>query len=409
MKPGRRHSRARPCCRRPFPRRSRRGFGALLFVSLLASMAVSIALLWQAGLAGERLRGHARHLAEAVAAEGYGMHHWLHAERTGTPPGVTAPPVGQARALTPAERIRLAGHSAVAPWRRYRTDATRPILPRGWEIVHLVGRTGDLADGVLVLRPSAAVVALPTWEASRQALDLVLGARTDDAAALATFALAASPLDNYDADRDRAVLASRFARLDTDAVLRETHAGHAVSPMETGVLMGGNDVADVRLLAGRTGEIPVIAGTCAVAPQPDTLCAESLDLASTLTARARTTLSGATAEDVTVAGAVTGIGRIRTRDAVVSGPVTTTVLAACADPDADLCGGGDLDIEAGAGTPNWTEAAIFGDTVIRNGNQLVGVTQTTGAQGVFGTVTGALTVVDCLRSVNPFIHFGGGC
>ena len=394
--------------RRPFPRRDRRGLAALLLMALLSTVAVSVALLWQAGLAGERLRGHARHLAEAVAAEGYGLHHWLHAERTGGTLA-TPPPEGQARTLTNAERASLAAHSAIAPWRRDRTDATRPIVPRGWEVVHLVGRAGDHPDGVLVLRPSAAVVALPTWEAAGQALDLVLGARADDAAALATFALAASPLDNYDADRDRAVLASRFARLDTDAVLREVHAGHAAATMETGILMGGNDVADADLLEGRTGVIPVIDGRCADGPRPNTLCAESFDLGSTLTASAGTTLSAAAADDVTLAGAVTGIDRIRTLEAVVNGPVRTPVLTACADPDADLCGGGDLDILAGTGTPRWTEAAIFGDTVIRNGNRLVGVTQTTAAQGVFGTVTGALTVLGCMRSVNPFRHFGGGC
>lgn len=399
--------RARP--RRRVPRRDRRGLAALFSMSILVAAGVAFALLWQAGIAGERVRGHARHLAEAVAAEGYGLHHWLHGERTAVPPGVTAPAEGTARELTAAEDLRLAGHSATARWRRDRSDATRPVLPRGWGIVHLVGTAGGLPDGVLVLRPSNDVVAQPTWEAARQALDVTLGRGAGGAATLAASALA-----DYDPARDRALLASRFARLDTDAVLRELHAGHPRLPVEAEqLLMGGNDLQGVAVLEGGEATFPEIDGDCRPPVPPPgtlsgTLCAESLGLQDTLAANAGTTLTAATSEDVTVRGDVTGIARIRTGDATVSGTVTTPAVTACADADADLCGGGDLDLEGGTGIPDWTEASVFADVVIRDGNRLTGVRLTIADTAIFGTLVGALTVSGCLRVVSPFIH-GARC
>lgn len=387
------------------PRRVRRGLGTLIAVMLVAGLSAIALAGWQAAMGAERIRGHARHLAEVVSAEGFGLHHWLHAERiAGT---VAAPPEGTARALTNVELGRLANHSATSAWRRAVGNPTRPLLPRGWEIVHLVGTAGGLPDGVLVLRPSDELVALPTWDATRQALDVTLGTSEGGAAALAVAALAASPLVDFDADRDRAAPASRFARIDTDAVLREIHAGHARLPMETGLRMGGNDLTGVAVLAGERGRIPEVGGACPVG-LAGTLCADSLEPVAGLTAEDATTLTTAAARQVTLSGNVTGITRMRMGDATVSGTVTTPALTACADAEADLCGGGDLDFEAGAGTPDWTEAAIFGDTVIRDGNRLTGVTATTDRTGIFGTLSGALTVRRCLRSVNPFIH-GAGC
>ena len=112
------------------PRRARRGLGTLAAAVLVTSIIATAMAAWQVAVAAERIRGHARHLAEAVAAEGYGLHHWLHAERiAGT---VTAPAEGTARALTAAEEGRLAAHSATAAWRRSIADPTRPVLPRGW-------------------------------------------------------------------------------------------------------------------------------------------------------------------------------------------------------------------------------------------------------------------------------------
>ena len=70
------------------------------------------------------------------------------------------------------------------------------------------------------------------------------------------------------------------------------------------------------------------------------------------------------------------------------------------------------------GTPDWDDASIFGDVIIRDGNQLVGITTT----DVFpDTVRGLpanaffedlaaqnLTVRGCFRSANPFV-FGARC
>ncbi|MYF38126.1 MAG: hypothetical protein F4219_05060, partial [Gammaproteobacteria bacterium] len=142
------------------PRPERRGMAALGAVMVLSGLAAVLVTGWQVAMAGERIRGAARYLSESVAAEGYGLHHWLHAERTDPPvtPPMAFPAEGTARALTTAEAGRLAVHSATARWRRTAADATVPVLPRNWEIVHLVGTAGGLPDGVLVLRPSDEVV-----------------------------------------------------------------------------------------------------------------------------------------------------------------------------------------------------------------------------------------------------------
>ena len=98
-------------CPRSAPRSNCRGLSALTAVMLLAGILATVMMSWQITVAHERIRGQARHLAEVVAAEGYGLHHWLHAERiTGT---VTTP--ATPRALDAGESGRLAAHSAIAP------------------------------------------------------------------------------------------------------------------------------------------------------------------------------------------------------------------------------------------------------------------------------------------------------
>ena len=372
---------------------------------LAAGLAVTVVAGWQVAMAAERIRGHARHLAEAVAAEGYALHHWLHGERAGGTLG-NVPAEGAARALTAAERTGLAAHSATARWRRTAADATRPVLPRGWEIVHLVGTAGGMPDGVVVLRAGNAAVAEPTWGAAWQALDVTLGESEAAAAAFAAIALA-GVTPAWDAARDRAVAASRLSRLDADAVLREVHAGHPRLPMATDLLMGRNDVGGVGTMEGEDGRIPRIVGACLGAP-PGTLCADNPDVAGRFDVQDAATLSVATAAEVTVTRDVNGITRVRTADATVSGTVAAPEMAACADAEADLCNGGEFDLESGTGTPQWTQASIFGDTIIRDGNSLTGVTRVESRTGIFGTLTGAITVRGCLRSTNPFIH-GRGC
>jgi len=374
---------------------------ALAAVTLAGGIAAAAVAAWQVSVAAERIRGHARHLAAAVAAEGYGLHHWLHGARTGGT--LTAVPAeGTARALTAAERADLADHSATAAWRRAAADPTRPVLPRGWEIVQLVGTAGGLPDGVVALRPSGGVVAGPAWDALRRALDLTPGPSGAGADALAAAALA-----DWDPARDRALPASRFARLDTGAVLRQVHAGHPAPVMGAELLMGGNGVGGVVALATARAGLPEITGACPGAAA-GTLCADTLDLRAGLDARAGVALATAAVRDLSIPGDVNGIAWVRTRDATVSGTVTAPALTACADAEADLCGGGRLDLEGGTGTPSWATAAIFGDTVIRDGSRLTGISDVTAATGVLGALRGALTVRGCLRVTAPFIH-GAGC
>ena len=386
-----------------WPRRSRRGASALLAVLLLAGLLSAALVNWRAALASERLRGEARHLAEVVAAEGYGLHHWLHASGLNIPEG--DPPT----ALSPAQQASLAAHSATTPWRRSSSDRNRVLLPRGWEIVHLAGRaTGaDLPDGILVLRPSDDIVNRPGWEMMEQALDVTLEGGSGIAETLA----ATAPITPaFDPARDRAVLASQSSRLDGTAVLRQRHAGQALPVMKATIDLRGGDLLDAERVTADRGFIDRITGNCA--GTAGALCATDVT-ADDLDVNGTATLAGVEAGTVTSAGNVTGITSLDAKDVEVDTTLTTLNLTACANPEADLCGGGDLDLEDAEGTPDWSEAAIFGDVLIRDGNQLTGITTTTAQTGIFEEIGGTpvppeLTVTDCFRSVTPFVH-GSRC
>ena len=387
------------------PRRARRGAAALLAVLLLTGLLSALMVSWQVSRAEERLRGQARHLAEVVAAEGYALHHWLHEARNGS--GFNAPAEGTARVLTTTgsnpEAARLADHSATTPWRRSSTDSHRVILPRGWEIGHLVGRaTGaDLPDGIVVLRPSDDMVNAPGWERMDRALDVLLGGGSD-----AADTLAAAALSDFDAARDRAVPASPLSRLDGTAVLRDRHAGTAQPVMQTDIVLRGGDLLGAKRIEAEYGLIPRITGTCA---GPTALCATRVT-SDRLDVTGATSFAGLSLQSLNRAGDLAGITRLGAGTVAVTGSLTTPELTACKDPSADLCGGGDLDLEDATGTPDWTRAAIFGDVTIRDGNRITGVTRTTAQTGLFGSITGGpvLDVGDCLRSVTPFVY-GAGC
>ena len=280
------------------------------------------------------------------------------------------------------------------------------LLPRGWQMVHLVGlaQGEDLPDGILVLRPDNDIVNRPTWGASQQALDVVLGSGTDPAAA----DLATAAGIGYNATHDRAYFASRFARLDTDAVLRQRHAGHVILPMAANLDLGRHNLENVNALRAQTGQIPEITGACA--DPAGALCATTLTASAEVTVRGGATLGTLEATDVTITGDVTVTDWIRAVDVEITDTLTTPDLTACANPEGDLCRGGDLDLEAATGTPVWNEATIFGNVIIRDSNQLTGVTTTRAARGIFGEITGApvLTVRGCFRSVTPFVY-GARC
>ncbi len=394
-----------------WPRRSRRGASALLAVLLLAGLLSAALVSWQAALASERLRGEARHLAEVVAAEGYGLHHWLHEVRDG--PGFSLSAEGTARALTATgtnpERARLASHSAIASWRRSSSDRNRVILPRGWSIVHLIGHATDedLPDGILVLRPSDDIVNRPGWKMMEQALDVTLEGGSGIAETLA----ATAPITPaFDPARDRAVLASQSSRLDGTAVLRQRHAAQALPVMKATIDLRGGDLLDAERVTADRGFIDRITGNCA--GTAGALCATYVT-ADDLDVNGTATLAGVEAGTLTSAGNVTGVTSLDAKDVEVDTTLTTPMLTACANPEADLCGGGDLDLEGAEGTPDWSEAAIFGDVTIRDGNRITGVTRTTAQTGIFEEIGGTpvppeLTVTDCFRSVTPFVH-GARC
>ena len=241
------------------PRRARRGVGALMFVLFLSSIVTIIISSWQIDVARGRFQGEMRHLVEVVENEAYGLHYWLHDNPPA--PGTTCPALGTpgspvpvppcGRVLSTTERTGLASHAATTPWGRAATfgnpDPTnrdRVIMARGWSIVHLIVDIGDrLNDGVIVLRPDDDVVARATWEESQALLDEIFGVEEGVAAAAAD-----AVISNFNPARDHAVLASRFSRIDNQALLRKPHAGHPVLPMETSLDMSNGKLAPDRVL-----------------------------------------------------------------------------------------------------------------------------------------------------------------
>jgi len=397
--------------------RARRGVAALPATLFLLGVLASLLGLWQIAQAQERVRGEARHLADVLAAEAYALHHWLHAARQSG--SVTTPAIGTARALTPTEQLTLSTHSATAPWRRSSGNALRTVMPRGWSLTALIGTTGEdiavtdlIPDGVLILRPDDATVNGPRWPALTEALDVLLRDASPRAGTLANTAIT-----TFDATRDHAVLASRFARLDRDAVLRQTHAGHPLRPAQTDLALGNRDLTNTNALQADSAVAPAITGNCRPGSPSNPLCAENLDGAADLSVTGVTRTDSVAVTALTTNRDVTGVPIWRTDTTVIDTATTATRnLTACADTEADRCGGGDLDLVAATGTPDWTDAAIFGDVIIRDGNRLVGITDTfvrpsatDPANAFFEDLTAqTLSVRGCLRVVNPFV-FGAGC
>ena len=389
------------------PRRDRRGVSALSMVMMLAALMTPMILSWQIALAEARMRGQAQYLAQAVAAQGYGLHHWLHAARTATPPEIATPT--PPRRLSAAERRALATHRATAGWRRAPEDPTRVLLPRGWQIIPLVGSAGgDLPDGVVVLRASDEVATHPIWPGLNRALDRALDLLLEEGDGSA-LSIASTALGDFDPDRDRAMLASRTARLDSTAVLRERHAGHPRTTMATDINLGGHEVLNVNRFEAQTGVLPEMTGS-GITGIGGVLRTGPLEAQAGFVVAGSAAAGTLTADTTTLAGQGTGIDRIKAGTVTARGTLSTPDLTACATPGADLCGGGALDLRAATGTPDWTRATVFGDVVIRDGNRLVGVTTTHATTGIFNQVGPApvLDVEGCFRSVTPFVH-GAGC
>ena len=375
------------------PRADRRGLAALSGAVLASAVLLTMLATWQLGQARVRLEGMARHLATTVEAEGYALHHWLHAAQGSlTPP----PAAGTARTLSEAETTELFPYAA--PWRR---DGGRMVSLRGWEIVPLAGAGGR---GVIVLRPSRDVTGSPIWKGLQAALDVRLGG--SDATDEARMALA-STTDPFDPDEDRAFFASNFARLESDALLRQAHAGQSAQAMAAALDMGGHKITGAGVLTvGQSADIRTVTGPVSLTG--------SLS-ANRLNARDASDLeSMAASGQMTVRTDVTGLTSLRTEEMRISGETRIenaddpVRLSACADAEADLCGGGDLDVTGASGVPDWSMVTIFGDVSIRDGNDLTDVAEATVGSAIFEEVTGDLDVTGCLRVSSPFLY-GENC
>ncbi|MXX88706.1 MAG: hypothetical protein F4213_03280 [Boseongicola sp. SB0677_bin_26] len=223
---------------------SGRGLSSLLIVILVAGLLAQMAFAWNLSVREERVHGAATTLADVIRAEAYGLHHWLHRERVDGLNEHLPLQADTTRFLDADENARLAADPAVTPWRRAAADSTRVIMPRGWTLVRMIARTrGDNAveDAVLVLR---APVGAP---AARLApvflhLDSLIAREGGQAETLATtaFAVTGDAVPDFDPDRDRAFLASKFARIDSTIVLRDRHAGQPRPSMATDL-----DVPDI--------------------------------------------------------------------------------------------------------------------------------------------------------------------
>ena len=388
------------------PRCGRRGLSALTVALLLSGVLALAASAWQIDVTRARLDGEVQHMAEVVAAEGYGLHHWLHENPPGGPtcdPG-EEPPCG--RPLTLTERSELANHAAIAPWRRYEPEPPDPpavILAQGWSIEYLIANTGTgPTDGVIVLRPDDNVVNHETWAGTIRAVNAIFGT-----GAGVSMAAADDALSDFNSARDRAVLASRYARLDKDALLREPQAGHPVLAMETSLNMGGNQVSDVEQLHATGATLPTISA------QDGTLEADRLEpgdgLSLTGDFNPRTvTLRGSSS--VRTSGDATVSGGMRIEAASISGTTTTSTLTACIDPDADLCGGGDLEMLTIKDGSTLTNVQVFGtSTVDPQATDPSTVTTTRATTGLFDEIERPrMTVTGCFRSVTPFVY-GARC
>ena len=348
--------------RRKQARRARRGMAALLLTMLLAAVLGAAALAWEIGLARDRIAGQAALLAEAVAAEGYALHHWLHNN-----PPVPPPPGGSARVLTGVENTGLENHAASAPYWR---------LARGWEVTRLMGLAqgavaGTRIHGILVLHPPPLPLGAPLrlreeMELRREEVELRLGAAPRGGAA----GLLANTAPGFTLDaRDIAVLAAAFARIDPTVVLRSQRAGFAPPQMAESLDLGGNNLIGVGEIEVRTARLPLLRppapalGTPAI---PIELTG-GLDIRDDLTATGSpTTLATLDVGGRFVAADILTAAHVRGNRVTITGTLSgVAALVACAPLGNDPCNGGSLDFSAGTGPgATWSRLVVFGTAEI---------------------------------------------
>ncbi len=290
------------------PRRSRRGL-ATLSLALAVSALVSVVLLfWQIGEARAMRDGEARLVATAAEARAYALHHWLHEERDD--PGFVPPASGKARRLTDADEDGLDNHPASTPGL---TD------PRGWTLTEMIALpegqgTGEpLPHGIVVIKaPKDAALQNIRDRQIKLIRNALAAGRPEEAASLA----ATAPDTSFDPDRDIAIFAWPYGRIDPRLVLRSHRAGHPPPHMTSDLKMGGNNVTGVGALEA--------AGSAALSGE--TRADGSLTVAGTVNtgpgteAGAGLSVTGlARAGDVDVTGALTvgttaGLERLTAKD-----------------------------------------------------------------------------------------------
>ena len=362
--------------RRKQARRARRGMAALLLTMVLAAVLGAAALAWEIGLARDRIAGQAALLAEAVAAEGYALHHWMHNWQDNPPPGSTPPPPrGFARELTVAETDLLEDHAASAPFWR---------LARGWEVTRLMGLAqgavaGTRIHGILVLRAPPGAP-----ELLRQEVGLRLGAAPPPpplaplppapacgAAVCRAAGLLADTAPTFTLIdvRDIALPAFAFARIDPTVVLRSQRAGFAPPQMADNLDMGGNNLIGAGEIEVGTTRLPPLRppapalGTPAI---PIELTG-GLDISDDLTATGSpTTLATLDVGGRFVAADILNADHVRGNGVRITGRLTVrAALVACAARPDGTCNGGSLDFSAGTGLgARWSRLLVFGNVEI---------------------------------------------
>ena len=341
------------CRQRKQARRARRGMAALLLTMLLAAVLGAAALAWETGVARDRIAGQAALLAEAVAAEGYALHHWLHNN-----PPVPRPPRGSARLLTGVEITGLEAHAASAPYWR---------LARGWEVTRLMGLSqaavaGSRIHGILVLQPPPGFLRREALALLRDEVELRLGVVPPRGSAARLLADTA-PTFTLDGG-DIVVLAAAFARIDPTVVLRTQRAGFAPPQMAETLDLDGNNLIGAGEIEARTARLlrlRPLAGT----PPIQIELTGGLEIRDDLTATGPPT-AFATLE---VRGGFDSADTLNATDVranrvTISGTlpraVLATALVACAAPQGGTCNGGSLDFSAGTGRATWTRLVVFG-------------------------------------------------
>ena len=426
-----------------------------------------IILSWQTGVARARFEGYMRHLAEAVSAESYSLHHYLYDQASlfnmisCLPPldpldPPVKPPCG--RAFSTSENMNLANHYSMALWRRTGADS-RILLPKGWSIVHLVGDTGDnvvhnsnndniIFDGVVVLRPSDDIVNGPVWNSIIRSInEKISSRRATDETDLAVI-IAESANINFNRSRDTAVLASQFSRLDNNALLRSPHPGHPALPMQTSINMNNRSIINMNLDQKssfiqkadiddiypnvNTGlianNIEITGDLIIKAPDPTDsrqyyLEDPNTDTDSPLLPQSVTVLSSpcdpnnppCDSSTVTVTDKVTVSGSIHASDIEISGTSIIANMTACIDPQEDLCDGGELEILDLKDGSSLSNVQVFATTTVDPSvidppsTEDSTITTIRALTGVIDEIEqGQMTVNGCFRSVTPYAY-GARC